>query len=825
MRDESEGKVPQFRIGLLCSGPSLERGISLNSARCVCDHLQSDVVAVVPIYFSRNLDAYTISVGQLYSNTPSDFDFKVAEADPLGRTGLVELLRSLDLVFPVIHGKFGEDGTVQALLEDLGIPYVGPDPEACRRCFDKFRARSFLKRHGYHTMPMALIERDGSGRAAAVGEFFAEHGISKAVVKPAQGGSSIAVNVVSSVGETLRRIDEILSRQIDERVVVEPFCKGREFTVIILENAQGRPVALAPCEIAIDDRGHEVFDYRRKYLPTSRVTYHCPPRFPDEVVGRIQEEGERFFQEAGLRDFTRIDGWFLPDGRIWFSDINPISGMEQNSFLFIQAARMGMSHREVLQVIVENACRRYRIRYPGEGPSLRGGRVEVQVLFGGETTERQVSMMSGTNVWLKLRRSKRFRPTPFLLDTESRVWRLPYAYALNHTVEEVMQMCRDAVSVEGRLGPYRRRFYRKMGEEALSSLEDPVLPTALTLKEFASQSPFVFIALHGGFGENGTLQRLLEAEGVPFNGSGSKTSRLCIDKLHTGQRIAHLASDGILTAEKATAEMSEFSVLDSHSYARFWDSLVSRLSSDRIIVKPIDDGCSAGIALLGGARDLQRYVEHARAGDSHIPSGTLTQQDGIIEMPSTPMKRLLFERFVVTDRVSIVDQSLQWEARSGWIEITVGVLEGDEGLEALSPSITVVEGSLLSLEEKFQGGTGVNITPPPAAYVSPRVVELVMRRIEKVAGELGIEGYGRIDAFMHIESGEIIVIEANTIPGLTPSTVIFQQALAEDPPLYPTEFLERITKRGIKRGATANRNDWEKRKPRRGGEERRNQTS
>ena len=801
MREDSRGTVSQFRIALLCGGPSLERGISLNSARCVCDHLQSDVVEIVPIYFSRNLDAYTISVGQLYSNTPSDFDFKVAQAEPLGRAGLEALLQRVDLVFPVIHGKFGEDGSIQALLEDLGIPFVGPDAEGCRRCFDKYGARTFLRKHGYHTLPMALIQKESCERKAAVGGFFADHGISRAVVKPAQGGSSIAVSVVSGVGEALTRIEEILSRKIDERVVVEPFCRGREFTVILLENPQGCPVALAPCEIEIDDPGDEVFDYRRKYLPTSRVTYHCPPGFPDEVVERIQGEAERLFQLAGLQDFTRIDGWLLPDGRIWFSDINPISGMEQNSFLFIQAARMGMSHREVLQVIVENACRRHGLRYPREWRSRSGGRAEVQVLFGGETTERQVSMMSGTNVWLKLRRSKRFRPTPFLLDTESRVWRLPYAYTLNHTVEEVMEMCRDARSVEGRLGPYRRRFYRRMGEEALAPVEKASLPMALSLEEFINRSPYVFIALHGGMGENGILQRLLEKKGVPFNGSGSKTSRVCIDKLETSERIAHLAPEGIFTAKKVTAEMDELVTLSARSYHRFWDSLVAKLSSRRIIVKPIDDGCSAGIAVLREARDLRRYVEHARAGDSHISSGTLTRQDGIIEMPSSPMKRLLFERFVVTDRVSIVDQSLQWETQSGWIEITVGVLDGGEGLVALSPSITVVEGSLLSLEEKFQGGTGVNITPPPAAYVSPRAVELVMRRIEKVAGVLGLEGYGRIDAFMHIETGEIIVIEANTIPGLTPSTVIFQQALAEHPPLYPTAFLEKITERGLERRA------------------------
>ena len=113
-------------------------------------------------------------------------------------------------------------------------------------------------------------------------------------------------------------------------------------------------------------------------------------------------------------------------------------------------------------------------------------------------------------------------------------------------------------------------------------------------------------------------------------------------------------------------------------------------------------------------------------------------------------------------------------------------------MKALKPSITVASGEILSLEEKFQGGTGVNITPPPEPWVSKETWQKAQAKIEFVAQKLGINGFARIDAFLQISTGNILVIEANSIPGLTPSTVIYHQALAENEPLTPTAFLEAI---------------------------------
>ena len=125
--------------------------------------------------------------------------------------------------------------------------------------------------------------------------------------------------------------------------------------------------------------------------------------------------------------------------------------------------------------------------------------------------------------------------------------------------------------------------------------------------------------------------------------------------------------------------------------------------------------------------------------------------------------------------------------------MTVGVVEDRGYMKSLSPSITVAEETILSVEEKFQGGTGVNITPPPVEIISRKNVNKVKKSIELIAKKLGIRGYARIDIFTQIKTGNIIVIEVNTLPGLTPSTVIYHQALAEKKPMFPKKFLELIT--------------------------------
>jgi D-alanine--D-alanine ligase len=808
-----------MRIAVICGGPSAERGISLNSARSVMDHLTPLGHEILPIYCDTQKRFYRLLPSQLYSNTPSDFDFKLKHtAQPLTAEEFIAECRKADLVFPAIHGALGEDGELQELFEANNIPFVGSPSSACRLMFDKAKANQHMARHGFATLPNARIAASDSEAEALqkASDFFIRHHIGKAVVKPSNGGSSLGVATVTNAAEAVQKARHILDSKLGDEALLEPYCEGQEFTVVVLENAEGAPVALIPTEINLT--GGDVFTFRHKYLPTCHVDYHCPPRFTDETIGNIQKAAEVLFSFFGMRDFARLDGWLFPDGRVLFSDFNPISGMEQNSFLFIQASRVGMTHSDTLNAVVTRAAGRYGLiplpsreglgvgaiskneagllrSAPLPTPPHKGeGTTAVRVLFGGATAERQVSLMSGTNVWLKLRQVAGLKPEPYILTADRHVWHLPYGYTLNHTVEEIFAHCAEAENVTKRLGVLTPPLRQRLGLAPLAAMPKP---RRMTLEQFCreaqAENAFVFIALHGGDGENGALQAELETFGLAHNGSGVAASQLCMDKDKTGDAVRAVGDPLLLSAPKIA-----FRLEDKPDAAALWQAAQQKLQTSDILIKPQADGCSAGVARISSAEELKRYLHALAEKQPVLPPHTLAHQPQAIELP-VHTDNLMLEPFIVTDDIHVEDLELIYKQSTGWIELTVGVLEENGHYHALSPSITVAQHAVLSLEEKFQGGTGVNLTPPPDSIFTARQIALIREKIEKTAKALGIEGYARIDIFFNVRTDQTMVIEANSLPGLTASTVIFHQALAEHPPLIPRDFLAKLVALGGER--------------------------
>lgn len=792
MNQQKQSKV--LKVAVLCGGPSFERGISLNSARSVLDHLSAPDVTVIPIYFDTKKQAWKIEPAQLYSNTPSDFDFKLSHSSQrLSDEQLQAELQAVDMVFPAIHGQFGEDGELQAYLESVDVPFIGSGSRACLQAFDKHNARQFLDQHGYLSVPSILLEQGSESNGAHAADFFAEHDLSRAIVKPTLAGSSIGVFSVDSVKGALAAMQQIYDQGIDTRVIVEPFIHGVEFTMMILSSPEGEPVALVPTEVEIDYDEHQVFDYRKKYLPTRQVTWHSPPRFSDDIIRQIQRKGEQLFRHFTMRDAARFDGWLTEDGEILFSDFNPICGMEQNSFLFLQCAQLGMSHADTLRYILGLGCRRSGLSLSDSQPIKKQADAEsVNVLFGGDNAERQVSVMTGTNVWLKLHRSERFIPKPYLLESEEIVWEVPYAQALHHTVEEIADACRRSAEIEPRLAQFRSEILAKLRIPNQLRTETHFVPRKLTLEQFIAESKLVFIGLHGGMGEDGRFQQRLEATGVSYTGSQPIASLLMMDKYATAEAIKAAAIPGVEVAHKVKQSLDSLTGLTQHAATMLWAELTDELRSHSLIVKPIGDGCSAGIVRLHSSKDLLRYVEASLAGVERLAPHTIYRQSNIVEMPTETPKALLFEPFIETDDVFIAEGEIFWKRQTDFIEMTVGVVGPTEALHPLSPSVTIASGEVLTVEEKFQGGTGVNLTPPPTEFVTSDITERVKDSIAKVADCLGVNGYARIDCFVNRITGEIIVIEANSLPALTPSTVLFHQALSEQPPIFPTQLLEKI---------------------------------
>ena len=789
--------VKKLRVALFCGGPSPERGISLNSARSVLDHLSSEEIEVLPLYVDVFKNFYALSPSQLYSNTPSDFDFKLhSTAQKLSEQKLLQTLREVDVVFPVIHGAFGETGELQKFLESYGIPFIGSGSATCQRMFDKQNATSMLHRYGYPTIPTVVLRKGAASLEKTIRDFFSAHSLKRVIVKPIAGGSSIGVFSAYTPQEAHEKVLKLFSSNVNDEALLEPFCSGREFTIIVLQNPDGSPVALIPTEIGVSYENGGIFDYRRKYLPTTNTHWFCPPRFDDAIIDAIRKQAEELFSIFHMRDFARLDGWLLDNGTLLFSDLNPISGMEQNSFIFQQASRIGLTHGELLRSILSHACEREGIKMPERPqPTAESGR-PVHILFGGNTAERQVSLMSGTNVWLKLRRSLKFQPTPFLLDQHNNVWKIPYPYALNHTVEEIYENCRGADRASGQtrrlLADIRRRLV--YAPPSHTTLDD--FPMRLTFDEFialsASKNAFVFLALHGGEGENGVIQRKLERANLWFNGSRAIASKLCMDKHATGQAIAAMADPFIMTVPKKSLSLRHLRSLASPELEAVWQSLQNELSTETFIIKPQRDGCSAGIVRLHTVHDLATYMRFVDQRADSIPPNTFQNQPQPVDMPHLYEDDFLIERFIETDYVRIQNNELQYQFKTGWIELTCGVLESHGLYHALNPSITIAEGEVLSVEEKFQGGTGVNLTPPPEGIISKQSCEKLKKHVETIAQTLQIQNYARLDLFFNTRTEQTYVIEANTLPALTPATVLYQQALCETPSMPPRIFLEQL---------------------------------
>lgn len=723
-----------FKLAIICGGPSLERGISLNSARSVMDHLWHLDIQI--FYVSPSLKYYALSPNQLYSNTPEDFDFKIHEtATYYSQDALVKKLKVYDIVLPLIHGEYGEDGQLQAFLEAHQIPYVGSSAQACRAMFFKDIAQNTLDSIGYPTLAMCDPIKDDM-RA-----FLSTH--KKAVIKPQAGGSSIGVSII----ETLSELEHALKMIPSGKAICEAYCSGIEFTVMVVDSGKG-PVALIPTEVEIPEG---IYDYRRKYLPTSNTRWHCPPRLSQSLIQDITQQAEAIFKVFGMRDFARLDGWVYQN-KIIFSDLNPISGMEQNSFMFLQASRLGMTHQDILLYILKISCNRYGITPPMS--PVQSNRSRIPVIMGGSSEERQVSLMSGTNVWLKLKQSKYVEPEPYFQDFENKLWPLPYTFALHHTCEEVYEYLNSIGEVREAMSQHVASVRKRL---ALSTMDIheiyPDLEACTVMAFCQTKWSYIFLALHGGYGEDGRMQSILEQHQLSFNGSCSRVSKLAMDKILFGDAVNHLNIPNISSLKK----------VEINPLTKFSDVSLSL----PYIIKPRELGCSVGITVVNSEHDFDHAVACMQSGVQYLA-----------------------EAFIKTDHFKIKEGTLEHISVSGWVELTIVVTESQGVYSAMIPSITVAKDAVLSMEEKFQGGTGINITPP--ACIEGSAINSIMAQMEVLSKGIGLRDYVRFDLFYHIANREIIIIEMNSLPALTPSTVLYQQMLATGYAQSPTEILEKI---------------------------------
>ncbi len=364
--------MSRTRVLLVFGGDSSEHQISCLTAAGVLKALDRDrfdvtCVGIVPggrwvIVPESVVATYAITDGQLPTVSP-DFPDAVllrgADGFDLGvRDGSeVRDVCRIDVAFALLHGPFGEDGTIQGLFEMMGVRYVGAGVLTSALCQDKYAMKLQLVSQGlpvgpFVSVPDALWRTDPASALEQVNTL--EYPV---FVKPARGGSSIGITRVTDPADVPVAID--LARRHDPMVIVEQGLVGvREVECAVLGGMGAEPAtASLPGEIIVHTES-KFYDFETKYLPDQPVTLAAPADLPDEVVRQVQTLAVEAFTRLGVEGLARVDTFVLPDGSVVVNELNTMPGFTATSMYPLLWSVSGLDYTSLVSRLLDLALER-----------------------------------------------------------------------------------------------------------------------------------------------------------------------------------------------------------------------------------------------------------------------------------------------------------------------------------------------------------------------------------------------------------------------------------------------------------------------------------
>ena len=722
--------VARIRVGVLMGGMSAEQEVSFNSGRTVCDHLDTSMYDIVPLFQRHDGQLFILPYKFLHRGKISDFVDRLAqEAEKIMWDDLSKII---DFMYLAIHGRYAEDGTVQGMLEILQIPYLGSRVYASALCMDKVRTKKILTMHSI-VVPRDIVVPPYFSKDSLLLETIHKMIATKnitypCIVKPRAEGSSIGISIVRSDDDMIQALQNAWSvnTEFSQDALIEECVSGMEFSCILLRDYKNNCwLPLPPTEIVPEDT-IGFFDYEQKYMP-GRGQKFTPARCNQQYIEKIQNTCIRASDILEIRTISRIDGFLQSDGTVVIIDPNTLSGMGPASFLFREAAEINMSHAQLINHLIETELYQYTGDVVQNINNVLCNNIGMQnmkkkriaVLFGGDSNEREISLESGRNVIYKLS-PHRYEVIPLFVTDSMELYQIGQSLLVRNATHEIQTLIERT---------------EKIAWHSLSNIAD-----------------FVFIALHGGKGENGTIQGALELLKMPYNGSAVLASALCMDKYKT---TTLLASHGVPTPKNILITQAEWYADQQMVLAAITDTFVLPC-----ILKPHDDGCSVLVHKINSKEELITTLDHI----FEIGRSTVLVEELICGM-----------------------------------ELTIGVV-GNQNPYALPPSQAVAHDGILSLQEKFLPGAGHNITPAP---LLPEALILAQETVVAAYKIAGCAGYARIDCFYQDEhqsitgKPQVVILEINSLPALTPATCIFHQAAEIG--ISPMQFLDMIIELGFER--------------------------
>jgi D-alanine-D-alanine ligase len=355
----------RIRVAVVFGGQSTEHTVSCVSAASVLANLDQERFEILPVGITpegswvlgpadpatlaidgRTLPKITSGTALTLPADPSSASLVVLER---GREG--EVLSAVDVVFPVLHGAYGEDGTVQGLLEMVGLPYAGAGVLASAVAMDKEFTKKLLKAEGLPVGPYEVLHRGDATLTEAQKERL---GL-PVFVKPARAGSSTGITKVSDWA----RLDEAIAtaRAIDPKVLVESMIVGREVECGVLEFPDGRVEASLPAEIRILDDSLEFYDFETKYLDDT-AELDIPAKLDDALTDRLRATAVKAFHALDCQGLARVDFFVGPDGTLIINELNTMPGFTPTSAYPKMWAVTGIDYRTLLSTLIDTAIAR-----------------------------------------------------------------------------------------------------------------------------------------------------------------------------------------------------------------------------------------------------------------------------------------------------------------------------------------------------------------------------------------------------------------------------------------------------------------------------------
>jgi D-alanine-D-alanine ligase len=360
----------KIRVAVLFGGKSNEHSISVATASGVLGAIDSSKYEVVPVGitqagvfvpFSGDPESLSLANGlKTIDHEGSTIRFAMdgtLELFETGPNGTEKSLGVIDVVMPLLHGPYGEDGTMQGFLELVGVPYVGNGVLGSAAAMDKEFSKALFKAAGIPSPDYAVVTKsDMLNNPESALARIKDLGKLPFFVKPARSGSSVGITKVSSLAEIPAALEQAFKH--DDKLVIEVGVAGREIECGVLDALDGGPLRVSVAgEITV--RGREFYDFEAKYVDSDAATLICPADISSDELAKMQQMARKAFKALGCKGLARVD-FFLTDKGFMVNEINTMPGFTSISMFPRCWQESGLSYPDLIDelislALVENA--------------------------------------------------------------------------------------------------------------------------------------------------------------------------------------------------------------------------------------------------------------------------------------------------------------------------------------------------------------------------------------------------------------------------------------------------------------------------------------